>query len=653
MMDHRFTPGSAANQKNRAWKRRRLPAPSRDLFTAQFAGLKYPLLHFCTFPLLTMINLDAIIPYQPPLPPNPSKSSKPSKIAPLPSKPPPLIHPLPQKPDSSPPQSCQSMPKFISIAVDQEQTSPRPPSTNAFDRELAVWSDMAVKKTRSCEHDRKGYGRAAPDRNGSEGLADNSESRSSDIRSDSPGIPAEFQEPERPRSPQKESTRVIHGPQPYGTHDSAASDLQSENAIPVAVAHSDDVEVLLVNDGATNFQLAEALMHQPNVGVRSSGPESQDIPCEERGLSPKALPLNMTSSVSGETGLELQDQGDNQDSLHSCEGDHSTNEPASIQSQEPSTLVSSEQTDIYHHENCAVAVVTPAAQPPKPRKRPYRLRNKTQTYRTDPPDESDEFDDSDDDDDVDQAQHVEHQRHSKRPKYQPIVRSDPIKPEAVRDFKLGDFSLPDFRTVQRGVLTCEFFPSQIMYSFSWAEDRGCSDDRPPNEDNMLSKGYSRCEMNGIQGSDLHSSSKDVEDETTEKIDDNQQNSRLNNRKPSHGQKRRHKKPWTDEADARLKLLKEKDNLSWSQILKHFPHRTKGALQFRYSKFLKNSTSKSSVITSHGATDRNNTPPSSPHSDRQPQIDYLSQSATESTLRSRYGPARNRRSVKRYSPEGVS
>uniref|UniRef100_A0A093V2C6 Uncharacterized protein n=1 Tax=Talaromyces marneffei PM1 TaxID=1077442 RepID=A0A093V2C6_TALMA len=422
-----------------------------------------------------MINLDAIIPYQPPLPHKPPKSSK---IAPLPSKPSPLTHPLPQKPDArdqtslSPFQSCQSLSSFVSIPVDQAQTSRRPSSTNAFDTELAAWSDMAITHTTVMSTTAEDQGEGRQPRNGSDGFADNSESRSSDIRSDSPGISAEFQEPGRPRSPQKESTQVIHGSQRYRTHDSAASDLQSENAISAAVAHSDDVEVLLVNDGATNFQSAETLTHQSDVGVRGSGLESQDIPSEERGLIPKALPMNMISSVSGETGLELQDQGDDQDSLHSGEGNHSTNELASIKSQEPSLSVSSEQTDICHHEDCAVAVVIPAGQPPKPRKCSYRLRTETQTYRADPPDESDEFDDSNDEDYVDRAQHVEHQRHSKRPKYQPIVCSDPMKPEAVRDFKLGDLSLPNLRTVQRGVLTCEFFPSQIMYSFSWTGTEG-------------------------------------------------------------------------------------------------------------------------------------------------------------------------------------
>jgi hypothetical protein len=277
------------------------------------------------------------------------------------------------------------------------------------------------------------------------------------------------------------------------------------------------------------------------------------------------------------------------------------------------------------------------------------LRTETQPDRTDPFDESDEFDDSNDDDDdddyVDRPQHVENQgRSAKRPKYQPIANSDPMKAEAVRDLKLGDLSLPNLKTVQRGVLTCEFYPSQIVYHFSWSEDRGCSDNRPPSEDNTLSKGDGLCEVNGTQERDLHTFSTD---EITKKVGENQRNSHLNARKSGLGEKRKRKKAWTEEEDVLLKLLKEKDNMSWSQILKYFPDRKQGTLQFRYYSVLRDSTSKSSVVSSHGGTGRINTTPSSPHSDRQQRIDNLSQSATESTLRSRYGAARSRRTVKRY------
>lgn len=126
---------------------------------------------------------------------------------------------------------------------------------------------------------------------------------------------------------------------------------------------------------------------------------------------------------------------------------------------------------------------------------------------------------------------------------------------AVR-FQLESLSLPDLRTVQRGVLTCEFFPLQIMYSFLWAEDRGYPNGYPPDDNNMPSQEYSRCEVNSIRGWELDTSSKDVEDETIENIDDNQRKRHLNMRKPGCRGKRR-RKEWTDEEDTRLKLLKRR------------------------------------------------------------------------------------------------
>ena len=194
-----------------------------------------------------MINLDAIIAYQPPLPPKPSKSSKSSKIAPLPSKCLPLIHPLPPKPDSSPTQSHQSMPNFVSIPVDQEQTSQISSSTNAFDTELAAWNEITCKNTTVVSTTAEDKGERQHRRNGSKSLTDNSESRSSgecvqlrepnsladiekmltgwehssDIRRASPGAPAEFQDPARLYSVHEESIQVIHGSKKYGTHDSA------------------------------------------------------------------------------------------------------------------------------------------------------------------------------------------------------------------------------------------------------------------------------------------------------------------------------------------------------------------------------------------------------------------------------------------------
>ncbi|KAI7970690.1 hypothetical protein EIK77_006432 [Talaromyces pinophilus] len=399
---------------------------------------------------------------------------------------------------------------------------------------------------------------------------------------------------------------------------------------------------------------APELTESPNITLVTESVDNQGVLSEQKTPNPDTSPLDMILSESRETSRVVLNNEDNEDISSSLGGEHPTTNTTLGCSQDLS-LSSREQNGVSLGENNTVSVVIPAARPPKPRtrksaKRPRRRRSKKRTPGTAPFNERDDSDDPDDDDYVERTPQVDDwYRPTKKPRQLPVTNSDRSDVGAAVAFQLGRLSLPDLRTVQRGVLTCEFFPSQIMYSFSWAEDReGCSDDSPSNDD-TLSKGDGRSEMNGIRGWDLDTSSKDVEDEAAEEIDDNQRNSPLNSRKPGCGGKRRRKKAWTVEEDTRLKLLKEKDNLSWSQILKHFPNRTTGALQFRYSTYLKNSTSKSSVISSHGATDRNNTPPSSPHSDRQQRIDSLSQSATESTVRSRYGPARSRRKVKRYPP----
>jgi hypothetical protein len=64
-----------------------------------------------------------------------------------------------------------------------------------------------------------------------------------------------------------------------------SSDFQSENAIPVAIAHPDDVEALHTNDCASDLQSAEPLMLQPDEGficipalILQSPPENEELP---------------------------------------------------------------------------------------------------------------------------------------------------------------------------------------------------------------------------------------------------------------------------------------------------------------------------------------------------------------------------------------
>lgn len=128
------------------------------------------------------------------------------------------------------------------------------------------------------------------------------------------------------------------------------------------------------------------------------------------------------------------------------------------------------------------------------------MHPKTQPCQTDLLNKSDEFKDSDDNNYINQSGHAEYQRYSiKQPKNQPIANNIPIEPEAVGDFKLRDLSLLNLKTVQRGLLTCEFFQSKVIYSFSWTEDRECSAGHSPNKDNTPRKEYNRSEMNNIHG----------------------------------------------------------------------------------------------------------------------------------------------------------
>ncbi|EED24651.1 hypothetical protein TSTA_080060 [Talaromyces stipitatus ATCC 10500] len=114
------------------------------------------------------------------------------------------------------------------------------------------------------------------------------------------------------------------------------------------------------------------------------------------------------------------------------------------------------------------------------------------------------------------------------------------------------------------------------------------------------------------------------DELSSKQQDSQLSARIAN--PGKPLKR---KEWTPEEDARLKQPREKDKLPWSQVKKHFPTRTAGAVQVRYYTAVKDSTS--------------------------PSIEPVLQNRTKDTLdtasgvTSRSRPVRARRAVERYSP----
>jgi hypothetical protein len=178
-----------------------------------------------------------------------------------------------------------------------------------------------------------------------------------------------------------------------------------------------------------------------------------------------------------------------------------------------------------------------------------------------------------------------------------------------------------------------------VYTFSWLEERQCSDHLSANN-NLPNQGYNH---HGINSASCASS----KDETDEMLCNNQDDSHLSAREADHDKSLKRKKIWTPEADARLKQLKEKDKLPWSQIKKHFPNRTEGAIKVRYSTTLKDSTFMSCVPTSRTHSDRSSSFSPSPEPDLEIRAQHPFDTATERTSRSR--PARARRAVERYSP----
>ncbi|PCG88175.1 Hypothetical protein PENO1_111700 [Penicillium occitanis (nom. inval.)] len=224
-----------------------------------------------------------------------------------------------------------------------------------------------------------------------------------------------------------------------------------------------------------------------------------------------------------------------------------------------------------------------------------------------------------------------------------------MKPQVVGGFQLGNLSLPNLRTVQRGLLTCEFFQSKVVYSFSWTEDRECSDDRSPNEANTPGKEHSGCEMNDIHGWDLHSPSKE---ENTRIIRDNQRDchlstysSQLKARKTEPEKPRKRNKEWTSEEEDLLRQLKDKDKLLWPQIREFFPNRTEGAIKLRYHTIHKNSAARSRVPSSRAhrrGSNVSSSPPAVLQNRKRHALD-----TTEPRRRSR--PARARGVVERLSP----
>ncbi|KAJ5475671.1 hypothetical protein N7539_007958 [Penicillium diatomitis] len=118
-----------------------------------------------------------------------------------------------------------------------------------------------------------------------------------------------------------------------------------------------------------------------------------------------------------------------------------------------------------------------------------------------------------------------------------------------------DTSFQDMQTIPiRGFLTRETFLSRVIYSCTFEEDR------QPSCPHKQTKARAYEESLDKTGHTTHPSNKKASTRATRFLPDE---------------------------DELLIELKEKRNLPWSRIVKHFPGRTKGALQVRYSTKLKN------------------------------------------------------------------
>jgi hypothetical protein len=105
--------------------------------------------------------------------------------------------------------------------------------------------------------------------------------------------------------------------------------------------------------------------------------------------------------------------------------------------------------------------------------------------------------------------------------------------------------------------------------------------------------------------------------------------------------------FSEEDNARLKRLKEVDQLSWKKITEHFPGRTQGTLQVHYCTKVKNRPFAGPISSEREDVDAGYS--LSSEAGQRNSVRHSEQDTPQPTVRSRYGPPRSRRSVNRYSP----
>ncbi|KAF4221643.1 hypothetical protein CNMCM6457_001794 [Aspergillus fumigatiaffinis] len=168
--------------------------------------------------------------------------------------------------------------------------------------------------------------------------------------------------------------------------------------------------------------------------------------------------------------------------------------------------------------------------------------------------------------------------------------------------------LQDIETIPvRGYLTRQVLLSRVVYSFTFEEDRTTdlllnNSTRRPSEDqgDGLQSGYRarrNCNPSGCATSSRVAA--------------------------------------LSEEDKLLMKLKQKDHLPWSEIMKHFPGRTKGSLQVRYSTKLRSLRWTDEISEEASGLDSS--------------LHESACSRGHSGYQQRYGQPRARRRVERYSP----
>jgi hypothetical protein len=321
--------------------------------------------------------------------------------------------------------------------------------------------------------------------------------------------------------------------------------------------------------------------------------------------------------------ITQHEDGDRNRDQTPCQGSQTAAAANTHHMQKQSTSAQDKGTDLQ--SDSSIEVTIPAPQPTKSRgsttaRRPHRTRHGKRKDRSTSPQDSD---DTDDDDYVDtRTTQDDLRRPVKRTRQLTAAGSDPPTTQTATRSPLDGFSLPDLHAVSRAILTVEFFPSEIMYSFSWKENRDALD-RLECKEKLIVPTDQGC--TGYEKGDAQSlAAPGIISKATK----------------AHT-------PFSQEELDLLKQLKEEDRLPWKQIKEHFPDRTEGTLQVQYSTKLKGRDPRSPGSIRNKKLNGQSSRPSK--SDGRSCRQQSHCTTTDPSFASRYGAPRSRRTVDRYSP----